>query len=162
AARRASGSASWSAGLTWPTFPVRSIWQASSLRWCSTRWSGPAASPSRPSKHRYRRFLSGSCCTSPGMAGRPTCGRCARCLACWKTLVGAGYLAVEDFVDFLAWLQRQLGRHLTAYDLVTFHHRGANYPDALLLDAVLKETCHLVERRPDLWLPHPQDPPERQ
>jgi len=32
----------------------------------------------------------------------------------------------------------KLHRHLTAYDLVTFHHRGANYPDALLLDAVLK------------------------
>jgi len=31
---------------------------------------------------------------------------------------------------------RKIGRHLTAYDLVTFHHRGANYPDALLLDAV--------------------------
>jgi hypothetical protein len=91
----------------------------------------------------------------------PYTGFVDTCLACWKALVGAGYFAVEDFVDFLAWLQRQLGRHLTAYDLVTFHHRGANYPDALLLDAALKETCHLAERHPDLWLPHPQGPPER-
>lgn len=40
--------------------------------------------------------------------------------------------------EFLGVLLRQLGRHLTAYDLITFHHRGANYPDALLLDAALK------------------------
>jgi hypothetical protein len=91
----------------------------------------------------------------------PYTGFVDTCLACWKALVAAGCFRVEDFVDFLAWLQRQLGRHLTAYDLVTFHHRGANYPDALLLDAVLNETCQLVERHPDLWLAHPQDPPER-
>ncbi|HEV3078713.1 MAG TPA: hypothetical protein VGY66_03000, partial [Gemmataceae bacterium] len=39
----------------------------------------------------------------------------------------------EDYVDFLSYLLRQTARHLTAYDLITFHHRGANYPDALLL-----------------------------
>jgi hypothetical protein len=37
----------------------------------------------------------------------------------------------------LTLLLRKVCRHLTAYDLVTFHHRGANYPDALLLDAAL-------------------------
>jgi len=47
---------------------------------------------------------------------------------------------------------RQLGRHLTAYDLVTFHHRGANYPDALLLDAALKNYLSLSERQPDLLM----------
>jgi hypothetical protein len=52
-------------------------------------------------------------------------------------------------VDFLSHLLRQLGRHLTAYDLVVFHHRGANYPDALLLDAVLKAYLVRIERRPD-------------
>jgi hypothetical protein len=41
-------------------------------------------------------------------------------------------------------LLRQLCRHLAAYDLVTFHHRGANYPDALLLDAVLKRFVTLI------------------
>ena len=41
-------------------------------------------------------------------------------------------------LGFLSHLLRQLCRHLTAYDLVTFHHRGANYPDALLLDASLQ------------------------
>jgi hypothetical protein len=41
-------------------------------------------------------------------------------------------------LSFLSDLLRKLCRHLTAYDLVTFHHRGANYPDALLLDGVLE------------------------
>jgi hypothetical protein len=44
----------------------------------------------------------------------------------------------EQVLDFLSFLLRHIGRHLTAFDLVTFHHRGANYPDALLLDDVLK------------------------
>jgi hypothetical protein len=37
---------------------------------------------------------------------------------------------------------------LTAYDLVTFHHFGANYPDALLLDIVLKALLEMIERQP--------------
>jgi hypothetical protein len=41
-------------------------------------------------------------------------------------------------IDSWTFMLRQLCRHLSAYDLVTFHHRGANYPDALLLDAVLR------------------------
>ena len=44
---------------------------------------------------------------------------------------------VEEFIGFYTHLLNQLHRHLTAFDLVTFHHRGANYPDALVLDAVL-------------------------
>jgi hypothetical protein len=62
---------------------------------------------------------------------------------------------------FLGHLLRQLGRHLTAYDLVLFHHAGANYPDALLLDAVLGEYLTLIERRPDLLLDAPEDERER-
>jgi hypothetical protein len=42
---------------------------------------------------------------------------------------------------------------LTAYDLETFHHRGANYPDALLLDAVLGRYLTLVEGRAELSAP---------
>jgi hypothetical protein len=44
----------------------------------------------------------------------------------------------ECQTDFHAHLLNQLSRHLTAYDLVTFHHRGANFPDALLMDEVVK------------------------
>jgi len=62
-----------------------------------------------------------------------------------------GSWTTEDRLDFLSWLLRHLGRHLTAYDLVTFHHRGANYPDALLLDRVLKSYLRLIEDQPDLF-----------
>jgi hypothetical protein len=63
----------------------------------------------------------------------------------------------EQVVDFLSYLLRHLGRHLTAYDLVVFHHRGANYPDALLLDAVLKEYLLILQRRPELFSETPDD-----
>jgi hypothetical protein len=58
-------------------------------------------------------------------------------------------LPSDMVIDFLAHLLRQLGRHLTAYNLVVFHHRGANYPDALFLDEVLKAYLDRIERRPD-------------
>jgi hypothetical protein len=74
-----------------------------------------------------------------------------KALAFVRRLVEGGHLTVAARVDFLASLLRQTGRHLTAYDLVTFHHRGANYPDALLLDLVLKEYLHLIELTPALF-----------
>jgi hypothetical protein len=55
-------------------------------------------------------------------------------------------LTPAQVLDFEGWLLRQLGRHLTAYDLTTFHHRGANYPDALLLDLVLSDYLLRLER----------------
>lgn len=61
-------------------------------------------------------------------------------------------LSAADVVDVLAALLRQVGRHLTAFDLVTFHHQGANYPDALLLDALLKALLELAECHPALFL----------
>lgn len=63
-----------------------------------------------------------------------------------------GFLSGGDATDFLGWLLRQIGRHLTAYDLATFHHRGAYYPDALVLDVALKAYLSRIERRPDLFL----------
>ncbi|HWY86572.1 MAG TPA: hypothetical protein VNX28_07605, partial [Gemmataceae bacterium] len=68
-----------------------------------------------------------------------------------KGLVEVGALSSAEEVGIWGWLLRQLGRHLTAYDLVTFHYRGANYPDALLLDAVFKRYLHLIESLPDLF-----------
>lgn len=73
-------------------------------------------------------------------------------LALLGILVEQKALTVPEQIDCLSGLLRQLGRHLTAYDLVTFHHRGANYPDALLLDAVLKAYVDLSERHPPLFL----------
>jgi hypothetical protein len=76
----------------------------------------------------------------------------AKTLAFLRALEAGGLFATEQVVDFLSFLLRHLGRHLTAFDLVFFHHRGANYPDALLLDDVLKEYLALLDRRPDLFL----------
>lgn len=56
-------------------------------------------------------------------------------------------------LSFHTHLLRQLARHLTAYDLVTFHHAGANYPDALLLDAILSyHFLHEAGSGPELFL----------
>lgn len=57
-------------------------------------------------------------------------------------------LGAAAVVDVLSYLLRHLARHLTAFDLSTFHNRGANYPDALLLDAALKMYLGLIERWP--------------
>jgi hypothetical protein len=72
-------------------------------------------------------------------------------LALLGVLEDRAYLAAAGVIDFLGHLLRQIGRHLTAYDLVTFHHRGANYPDALLLDAVLKAYLKRIEDHPELF-----------
>lgn len=72
-------------------------------------------------------------------------------LAFLQLLVERDCFSPADLADFLSYLLRQLGRHLTAYDLVTFHHFGANYPDGLLLDAVLKWYFDLIEQQPDLF-----------
>jgi hypothetical protein len=76
-------------------------------------------------------------------------------LAFLGALEEAGYFQAADTADFLGHLLRKLGRHLTAYDLITFHHRGANYPDALLLDAVLGAYLDLIEREPGLFAATP-------
>jgi hypothetical protein len=65
-------------------------------------------------------------------------------------LLAEGFLSPESALDLYASLLIQGGRHLTAYDLITFHHRGANYPDALLLDAVLAAFLDLGSRHPQL------------
>lgn len=72
-------------------------------------------------------------------------------LALVDYLAERGAIRATAKIDFLSHLLRQLGRHLTAYDLVTFHQRGANYPDALLLDAALKRYWHEIETQPDLF-----------
>jgi hypothetical protein len=69
-----------------------------------------------------------------------------------QALVAQHKLPVADQIDFLSHVLRQLGRHLTAYDLIVFHHCGANYPDGLLLDAALREYLRLIEENPDDFL----------
>jgi hypothetical protein len=89
----------------------------------------------------------------------PDTGFVPKTLAFLDHLSRRGALPVADHVDFLGYLLHQLGRHLTAYDLITFHHRGANYPDALLLDAVLQRYLASISQHPELFMPDvDQDP----
>jgi hypothetical protein len=67
-------------------------------------------------------------------------------------LITSSLLTATDVIDFLGYVLRQTGRHLTAYDLVTFHHRGANYPDALLLDEVLRAYLDWIEETPESFV----------
>lgn len=75
-----------------------------------------------------------------------------KALAFLRALEESGIFRTEQVADFLSFLLRHISRHLTGFDLVLFHHQGANYPDALLLDAVLKESLALLDRGPDLFL----------
>ncbi len=81
-----------------------------------------------------------------------------RALALVDALEKRGHATAAGAADFLAGLVRQVARHLTAYDLVTFHHRGANYPDALLLDAALKACLRRAGQPPGLFLDELSDP----
>jgi hypothetical protein len=78
-------------------------------------------------------------------------------LAFAQLLQEQGAWGIENRIDFLNWLLRHVGRHLTAYDLVTFHHRGANYPDALLLDEALQDYLDIMESQPEFFLPSPEE-----
>lgn len=49
--------------------------------------------------------------------------------------------------DCLARLTLLIDRHLGAYDLVKFHHRGANYPDALVLAELWPRLLQLASPR---------------
>ena len=67
-------------------------------------------------------------------------------------------LGAEAAVDVLSYMLRHLCRHLTAFDLSVFHNFGANYPDALFLDALLRAYDRLLAARPDLFLAGHNDP----
>lgn len=64
-------------------------------------------------------------------------------LAQLADMPAAGVALVADVAGYML---RHLVRHLTAFDLRTFHNRGANYPDALLLDTLLKTCLELIHR----------------
>jgi hypothetical protein len=85
----------------------------------------------------------------------PYTGLVDRALSLLRALADAGRLSPGEAADVVARLLRLLGRHLTAYDLVKFHHQGANYPDALFLDALLKALLDLARRHPDEFIESP-------
>jgi hypothetical protein len=66
-------------------------------------------------------------------------------------------LGVEEIVDLLSYMLRYLARHLTAFDLITFHNQGANFPDALMVDSLLRAYLQRIERHSDLFQPRTGD-----
>lgn len=71
-------------------------------------------------------------------------------LECWAGPRRLGSAAVSEVLGYML---RHLVSHLTAFDLITFHNRGANYPDALFLDSLLKAFLRLIEQDPVTILP---------
>jgi hypothetical protein len=57
---------------------------------------------------------------------------------------------VAAIVDLVSEYLRLLVRHLTAFDLHKFHNLGANYPDALFLDLLLRLYLDLLAQQPAL------------
>jgi hypothetical protein len=60
-------------------------------------------------------------------------------------------LGPQRGADIFSYMLRHLVRHLTSYDLRTFHNRGANYPDALALDTFLRAFISVVDRCPEAF-----------
>jgi hypothetical protein len=57
-------------------------------------------------------------------------------------------LGVESAIDLVGYMLRHLVRHLTAYDLHRFHSFGANYPDAVFLDQLLRRIVNWTVSEP--------------
>jgi hypothetical protein len=64
----------------------------------------------------------------------------------------------ETAVDTAGFMLRHLVRHLTAFDLEMFHNRGADYPDLLLLDGLLKLVFGWTATYPHLFQRCPGEP----
>jgi hypothetical protein len=69
------------------------------------------------------------------------------------------FLGVEEIVDLLSGMLRSLARHVTAFDLTTFHNQGANFPDPLFNDSLLRAYLQLIEQHPHLFQSSAGDSP---
>jgi hypothetical protein len=67
-------------------------------------------------------------------------------------LADSPWFGLAEAIDAIGYMLRHLCRHLTAFDLTLFHNFGANYPDALFLEALLAAYVKLLARDPDLIL----------
>jgi hypothetical protein len=76
-----------------------------------------------------------------------------------RELARPQFLGVEAIVDLLSGMLRSLARHVTAFDLTTFHNQGANFPDPLFNDSLLRAYLQLIEDQPHLFDPQNADPP---
>jgi hypothetical protein len=67
-------------------------------------------------------------------------------------LASQGEADAAQSIDTVGYMLRHLCRHLTAFDLSVFHNFGANYPDALFLDALLAAYLRLIDTHPGLFV----------
>ncbi len=72
-------------------------------------------------------------------------------LALGTELSATNRLGLEPLVDLFTHMLLHLVRHLQAYDLHRFHSYGANYPDALFLDRVLRQLLVWIDNCPELF-----------
>ncbi|MFO0903640.1 MAG: hypothetical protein U0939_11605 [Pirellulales bacterium] len=92
-----------------------------------------------------------------GISLSPFTGFTERVLQLLAAAHEADQLSESQAVDLTSHMIRHLVRHLTAYDLVKFHSFGANYPDALWLDQLLRTLIQHAARSPQLFLDAPED-----
>lgn len=74
-----------------------------------------------------------------------------RLIGLMATLADSEVVGIARVAEATAVMLAQLGRHLTAFDLAVFHNAGANYPDALYLDRLLKLYFTWIGRQPSLF-----------
>lgn len=73
-------------------------------------------------------------------------------IAVLMDLASDGEADAAQSIDTIGFMLRHLCRHLTAFDLSVFHNFGANYPDALFLDALLAAYLRLIDAHPGLFV----------
>jgi hypothetical protein len=86
-----------------------------------------------------------------GVSLSPYTGFVSNVITYLRCLESDAVISPAQRIDFLCYLLRLQWRHLNAYDLITFHHRGTNYPDALLVDEVLREVLAIAGDKPQLF-----------
>ncbi len=91
-----------------------------------------------------------------GVALAPYTPLTARLVGLIESLSDQNALGPAGALDVLSYMLRYLGRHLTAFDLTLFHNFGANYPDALFLDELLRAFLKIARSNSRLLLPSDQ------
>jgi len=87
---------------------------------------------------------------------------CDRMISLLRHPVVMDKLGVSVVLDLLGWMMRHVCRHLTSFDLRLFHSFGANYPDALFLEALLRAFVEIGEQYPLQLVMQPHDTADEQ
>ncbi|WP_145255681.1 hypothetical protein [Planctomycetes bacterium Pan216] len=97
-----------------------------------------------------------------GVALSPMTGFSENLVALLCSWTRCDALGPAPVIELVGYLLRHLVRHLTAFNLEIFHHLGANYPDAPLLDSLLGAYVRLINAHPDEFADRAGDDESRQ